>query len=97
MFKHASRKLLKPIALTAILLLGAQGSWAEGPVDLNTADVETLQTLHGIGEVRAADIVAYREKHQGFKSVDELVNISGIGEKTLERIRDQVTVSGDGS
>lgn len=61
-------------------------------VNINTASVHHLQRISGIGETKAAAIVEYREAHGGFKSVDELVNVSGIGEKTLDAIRDKLTV-----
>lgn len=64
-----------------------------GAVNLNTATVEELQTLSGIGEKKAADIISYREAHGPFKQVDDLLQISGIGEKTLDKFREQVTVS----
>ena len=56
-------------------------------VDINTADSEALCTLPGVGEVLAERIVAYRNEHGAFKSVDELENVSGIGESKLEEIR----------
>ena len=62
------------------------------PVNINTASVHHLQRISGIGETKAMAIVEYREAHGGFKSVDELVNVSGIGEKTLETMRDKLTV-----
>ncbi|HEM6310318.1 TPA: helix-hairpin-helix domain-containing protein [Streptococcus suis] len=61
-------------------------------VNLNTATEADLQTISGIGAKRAADIVAYREANGGFKSVDDLNNVSGIGDKTMESIRPYVTV-----
>ncbi|HEM5070384.1 TPA: helix-hairpin-helix domain-containing protein [Streptococcus suis] len=61
-------------------------------VNLNTATEADLQTISGIGAKRAADIIAYREANGGFKSVDDLNNVSGIGDKTLESIRPYVTV-----
>lgn len=61
-------------------------------VNLNTADANELATLDGIGPVIAARIIAYREEHGGFRSVDELTAIQGIGDKKLAAIRDQVTV-----
>jgi competence protein ComEA len=61
-------------------------------VNLNTATPEELETLPGIGEVLAGAIVAYREEHGPFTSVDQLIDVSGIGEVTLEEIRDLVTV-----
>jgi competence protein ComEA len=62
------------------------------PVNVNTAGPEELETLPGIGEVLAAAIVAYREEHGLFTSVDQLLDVSGIGEVTLEEIRELVTV-----
>lgn len=61
-------------------------------VNINTASVHHLQRINGIGEKKAEAIVEYREAHGGFKSVDELVNVGGIGEKTLDTIRDRLTV-----
>ncbi|MBR3631202.1 MAG: helix-hairpin-helix domain-containing protein [Oscillospiraceae bacterium] len=50
------------------------------PVDLNTADAETLQQIPGIGEVTAAAIISYREAHGGFRNREELLQVHGIGE-----------------
>ncbi|HEM3549210.1 helix-hairpin-helix domain-containing protein [Streptococcus suis] len=61
-------------------------------VNLNTATEADLQTISGIGAKRAADIIAYREANGRFKSVDDLNNVSGIGDKTMESIRPYVTV-----
>lgn len=61
-------------------------------VNVNTATAEELETLPGIGEVLAAAIIQYREEHGPFTSVDQLVDVSGIGEVTLEEIRELVTV-----
>ena len=64
-------------------------SLLEGEViDINSAPVEDLQRLPGIGEKRAQAIVAWREEHGPFQSVDELVQVSGIGEKLLAGLRD---------
>ena len=56
-------------------------------IDINTADVYDLQRLPGIGEKRAGDIVAYREEHGPFSSVDGLTEVSGIGPGILEGLR----------
>lgn len=64
-------------------------------VDINTADAETLQLLPGIGPVIAERIVAYREGHGSFRSTDHLKKVSGIGEKTYEKIEDLVIAGGN--
>jgi competence protein ComEA len=63
-----------------------------GLININTASATELETLSGIGEVLAATIVEYRTQNGPFTSVDELLDVSGIGPATLEEIRDQVTV-----
>jgi competence protein ComEA len=63
-------------------------------VNLNTADAATLQReLLGIGEVKAQAIVAYRDEHGDFASVDELLEVKGIGESTLEKNRDKLSTN----
>lgn len=59
-------------------------------LDLNTATQEQLEGLTGVGPVLAGEIVAWRTEHGRFTSVDDLLDVSGIGEKTLEGLRDQV-------
>ena len=56
-------------------------------ININTATSAQLQTLKGIGEAYARRIIEYREANGGFDSIDELVNVKGIGEKRLENIR----------
>lgn len=63
-----------------------------GLMDLNVASAAQLDTLPGIGAVRANDIVAYRKEHGHFASVEQITEISGIGPATLEKIRDLVAV-----
>lgn len=63
-----------------------------GRVNINTATAQELQTIKGIGESKAAKIIAYRESNGPFSSVDDLTNVSGIGDKTLESIRDSICV-----
>lgn len=63
-----------------------------GLVNLNTADAERLQSLPGIGESRAADIISYRERNGGFGSVKEIMQVPGIKESTYEKIRDKISV-----
>lgn len=65
---------------------------ASSKVNINTASVEELMSLSGIGPTKAQAIVDYRTSVGAFSSVDELINVSGIGEKTLAKIRDEITV-----
>lgn len=58
-----------------------------GKVDINTADVEMLSTLPGVGPKTAAAIAAYRNENGKFTSVDDLLNIKGIGNKKLEKMK----------
>jgi len=67
---------------------------AVGKVNLNTADADTLQReLNGIGAVKARAIVEYREANGPFASVDELLEVKGIGPATLEKNREKLTVN----
>lgn len=68
------------------------GAAAGAPVNINSADATTLQTLPGIGPALAERIIAHREVHGRFGTVDELVAVSGIGPATLSQLRDLVTV-----
>jgi competence protein ComEA len=69
-------------------------SAAFGAVDLNTADAAALESLPGIGASKAAAILAYRQEHGAFKSVEELDNVPGIGPSTMANLRGLVTVGG---
>jgi competence protein ComEA len=65
---------------------------AGGLINVNTASATELETLSGIGEVLAATIIEYRTQNGPFTSVEDLMDVSGIGPATLDEIRDQVTV-----
>lgn len=64
----------------------------DGIVNLNTADVETLKTLSGIGDSKAQAILAYREEHGGFSSIEEIMQVPGIKESTFSMIKDKIAV-----
>ncbi|MEM7502766.1 MAG: helix-hairpin-helix domain-containing protein [Pseudomonadota bacterium] len=71
--------------LLAVATLAASAVVLAEPVDINTADAATISAeLTGVGLARAQAIVDYRDLHGPFRSVDELLNVKGIGERTLE-------------
>ena len=61
-------------------------------VDINTATMEELQTIPGIGESYAARIIEYRNAHGGFEYESDLLNVEGIGEKKLEKIKEYIRI-----
>lgn len=67
-------------------------SLAFSAVNINKANSAQLQTLSGIGPTKAAEIVKYRKTHGGFKTVDELVNVKGIGPKTVQKLKPFLTI-----
>ncbi|MBP5491368.1 MAG: helix-hairpin-helix domain-containing protein [Clostridiales bacterium] len=72
---------------------GSKGKASEeGLVNINLADSATLCTLPGIGEKTANAIIAYREEHGSFQKIEELKNVSGIGEGKYEKIKDLICV-----
>jgi len=63
-----------------------------GKININTADAAELDKIPNIGPTRAADIIFYRESKGGFKTIEEMKNIKGIGDKTFESMKDLITV-----
>nr|WP_244833414.1 helix-hairpin-helix domain-containing protein [Clostridium sp. BJN0001] len=59
-------------------------------ININTADAEGLKKINGVGDAKAKKIIEYREKNGKFKSIDEIKNIGGIGEKTFEKMKSQL-------
>ncbi len=65
-----------------------------GKININSATAAELDSLSGIGPTKAQAIIDYRNQNGPFRSIDDLLNVTGIGPKTLETIRDQITVIG---
>ncbi len=75
-------------------LLAAPTVALAGPVNVNTADAETISAeLKGVGLAKAKAIVEYRQKHGPFRSADDLSLVKGIGERTVELNRSDIKVS----
>ena len=87
-------KSLCMAALLSIALLTGMPVQASETINVNTATVEQLQIVKGIGPKTAEAIVAYRSEHGAFKSIDELEKVKGIGDKSLEKIRDELMIGG---
>ena len=84
------------LTLTSGLAVAAAKPAPTGKVNINTASAEQLTTLPGVGPKLAARILDYRQKSGTFKSVSELMNVRGIGEKNLKKI-EQYLSTGDAS
>jgi competence protein ComEA len=77
----------------AFALLLSTAVFALEPVDINSADAQTLaQSIQGVGQAKAEAIVAYRKKNGRFSSIDDLAKIKGIGLKTVNKNRDRLTI-----
>ena len=68
-----------------------QNNYISGKININTATAEQLIELNGIGEVKANAIIEYRNNYGNFTSLEEIMNVKGIGEKTFEKIKDYIT------
>ena len=83
------KKLL--LVLAAFLAFSLQ---ALAAVDLNTATKQELQSVKGIGPAKAQAIIDYRKKNGPFMSVDDLKNVKGFGDKSVDKIRSELTLGG---
>ena len=83
--------IIKPLLLASAILV-SHPAFA-GKLNINTADAATIAAqMKGIGESRAKEIVRYREQVGKFKSIDELENVSGVGAKTVEKNRENISL-----
>jgi competence protein ComEA len=97
--RMARASLLALVAALGVLfaappIVTAGEGGLSGVVNINTATVEELQLLPGIGEARAKAVIALRKQNGGFKSVDELAQVKGIGETAMKRLRPYVRTQG---
>jgi competence protein ComEA len=91
-------KLINMKSLLALLATGLLSiyAWAAQPVNVNSASAEEIaEALKGVGLSKAEAIVAYRDKNGQFKHVDELVNVKGIGLRTVDINRDYILLDND--
>lgn len=83
---------LKGEAVPGVVAGDSPGQEQEGPVDINTADAKQLESLPGVGPATAAAILEHRSRTGAFRSIEDLLEVRGIGESKLEQLRLHVTV-----
>ena len=91
---HASMQTLPPETTEAEQLPAEETVTITFPIDINVAGKEVFMLLPGIGEVLAQRIIDYRDQNGPFESVENLMNVEGIGKKRLEEIWELVTIGG---
>ena len=85
--------MLSPVATQERGTSKPAAATAASPVNLNTATVAQIATLPGVGQKAAERIVEYRQKNGGFKKIEELMNVKGIGEKSFLKLKALITVT----
>lgn len=76
----------------SVITIKDKDSLKEVLISINSASLSELDTLPGIGPSIGAKIIEYREKNSGFKNIEEIKNVAGIGEKTYEKLKDLITL-----
>ena len=101
---EGTRRWMAILAMAAALIVGHArpaatapppdpgGTAATARININTAGVEELMNLPGIGQAYAERILEYRQKNGPFKKPEDILNVRGVGEKTYERIKERITV-----
>ncbi|MDD3805867.1 MAG: helix-hairpin-helix domain-containing protein [bacterium] len=91
---HDGQRIEIPVRGTgASAQSSGKGALSNGPVDLNTADEEQLDTLPGVGPATARKIIEYRDKNGSFRHTDDLMKIPGIGRKKYDKLKDHVCIN----
>ncbi|HSL21269.1 MAG TPA: helix-hairpin-helix domain-containing protein [Vicinamibacterales bacterium] len=85
--------VLASVLALAVFATVASAQQAKTVVNLNTATSAQLQDLPGVGVKTAERIIEYRQKNGGFKKIEELMNVKGIGEKSFLKMKDRLTVT----
>ena len=86
------KRVIRTLVFATILLVMPAIALASS-IDINSASAEAIATsLKGIGDKKALAIINYRNKHGDFQSLDDLLNVPGIGEKTLQRLRSKLSL-----
>ncbi len=85
-------EVVVPTKQSNLTVSSASSNKNNGKININTASLTQLETLPGIGTVKGSAIIQYRKTHGAFKSIHDITNVSGIGEKTFEEIKDLITV-----
>ncbi|WP_228288227.1 ComEA family DNA-binding protein [Thermosipho ferrireducens] len=85
--------LLEPNKLKSSEVTYKPRKYVNQIIDLNTASIDEIKTLHGIGPAKAQAIVDYRKKFGPFKSIKDVLNVPGIGTATLEKIKDRIYIN----
>jgi competence protein ComEA len=81
------------IDISSVAMNGTTTKQDDGKININTADEKELMTIPGVGPSKAASIIQYRTDHGFFKSPEALMEVSGIGQKTFEKLESQITVN----
>ena len=87
-----AKSFIATVALLFALVIGPAYAAEPMTVNINTADAATLASLNGIGESKAEAIIVYREANGPFESVEQLVEVKGIGSRTVEKNASQMAV-----
>ena len=88
---------IKVALFVAILFFLAIPVFADHSININTADKTALSTLNGIGDVKAQAIIDYRGTNGQFGKIEDIMNVSGIGDATFNKIKDHIRVQGGNS